>query len=39
MFLFVALSAVAYLIYGSMFRLLTMKYPDNPVSRAILFAH
>lgn len=39
MTLFVILSAVAYLIYGTLFRLFTMKYPDNPVSRAILYAH
>jgi hypothetical protein len=39
MALFVVLSAVAYLIYGTMFRLITMKYPDSPISSAILFAH
>jgi hypothetical protein len=28
-----------YVICGTMIRLFTMKYPDNPASRALMFAH
>lgn len=28
-----------YLIAGTLIRLFTMKYPDNPVSNALMFAH
>lgn len=28
-----------YLITGAGIRLVTMKFPDNPVSRALIFAH
>lgn len=28
-----------YLIAGSIIRIFTMKFPDNPVSQALIFAH
>lgn len=28
-----------YLITGAAIRLYTLKFPDNPVSRALIFAH
>lgn len=28
-----------YLLTGTAIRLVTMKFPDNPVSRALIFAH
>lgn len=28
-----------YLITGAGIRLVTLKFPDNPVSRALIFAH
>jgi hypothetical protein len=31
--------AAMYLIIGTAFRLFTVKFPDNPVAKAITFAH
>lgn len=31
--------AAMYLILGTLIRLYTMKYPNNPVSNALMFAH
>lgn len=28
-----------YVIAGSLIRLITLKFPDNPVSTALMFAH
>ena len=28
-----------YLIAGALIRIFTMKYPDNPISSALIFAH
>lgn len=34
-----AMFGAMYLIWGTIFRLFTMKFPDNPVAQAIMFAH
>lgn len=39
MFIAWAYFAAMYLITGTLFRLFTMKFPDNPVAQAIIFAH
>lgn len=31
--------AAMYLITGSLIRLITLKFPDNPASQALMFAH